>query len=107
MIRHWPDDCVNVIGHNNPFMQHVSVFVKVLHCSSNEIGNLWPAQMTIARTSVQITFNFAAKVAGDLLFRVVYPEATVFKLMEPTQPFRLFHSNSNMIFFGSESTKRN
>jgi hypothetical protein len=61
MIWHRPENDVNVVGHDNPFVQHLPVFVKMEHGIANDPGDLGPAQMTCAMPLVEKPFDLSLK----------------------------------------------
>jgi len=65
MIRHRPEQNVDVIGHHNPFPQEIALAVKELDSSRHQFGNLRTAQVTRARTLVQMPLHLPPKVAID------------------------------------------
>src|SRR5438034_7830809 len=68
-------------------------------CVSNEIGNLWLAQMTSAHAPVKIAFNLVAKVARDFFLGIVDGLAAAFKMLEPDRKSTRLNSSHTVISY--------
>jgi len=90
VIRHRPDDGVNMVGHHNPLVKQIPAFVKVPQRIGNQISDVRSAQMTGACATVKIAFNPALKVASNFFFRVIDGFASLCKVVQSSQSLRFF-----------------
>ncbi len=90
VIGHGPDECVNMIGHHDPFVQEIPALMKVPQGIRDEIRKGRQAQVAGARTTVKVAFNFALEVAYDIRLSVFKGFAALGRVCQTAKPLGFF-----------------
>ncbi len=70
LIGHRPEDDVNMIGHDNPSIQSVTVAVKKPQCSGDQIRDLGSFEPTLSLVCIEKTLQVAKIIAFDFFDRI-------------------------------------
>ena len=100
IIRHRPDQEVNVVGHHDPLPQEVALFVEELQRARHQAGDLRPAQVTGAGAPVEVTLHLFEKIAVDEFLGLGRGVAQTLSLVKVPEAFRPFAFVPQQNLFG-------
>jgi hypothetical protein len=66
-IRHWPKQNMDMVWHDNPFPQNVTLLVEEPKCADCQFSYFRSPQIARARSSIQIALNLSNEFAVDHL----------------------------------------
>lgn len=64
-IRHWPQNQVHVVRHDDPIVEQVLLRMKVEQGVGDHFRNLWSPQITFAGAAIQLPLNLPLIIPID------------------------------------------
>jgi len=100
MVRHRPEEDMNVIGHHDPLTQNISLVIEEFQCTDDEVPDIRAAQVTGSRSLIEKAFYVAQEVPVDLCFIVMASVTETFRLSDSAKAFRPFAFVTHQNLFG-------